>query len=300
MTSNKIGFNVESLCFDTSQQWPWRWDCAQGFWLPTKGEPNPVVLGRWMDVGCNWLRYGSGTCGNQYTVADAVMNGFTLLDFMRCCQIANANPIIQLPIWQPPQVSVDLVKLARKSGYAGKIYLEVGNEPWWSQAPVGGQYLFSASDYIPIFNAIYDAIPDHTGLEFGVPFIDSNEWDVPGRKEWDGQIWDALNDKMQWVSVHQYSTRPSHYIEVLGRIAKRTSGLPMIVTEWNYEGYHEKMYLPEMRNFILATLKILEGIPEVIGHTIWDSSCAGYWKLFEQDNKPLPAWEAYEMFKSET
>jgi len=300
--STKVGFNTE--CFSEKNPSPWRNDSACGLWLPDKGEPNAITLGRFAGVGGNWLRYGTGGEIRHIEFADMVMNGFTVLDFMRCATILGANPILQCSVYQPADIIVNVLKYIRNAGYTQDIYLEVGNEPWRNNEPrppnptPEEMYPVPATWYVDQYNAIYEAITDKTGIKYGASFIDSNEWDPPNRAEWDGIVWESLKDIIDWASIHQYSARPSHFTEVLDRIIKRVS-VPLIVTEWNSEDYQSKRDSMEMYVYTLSVLNIFEGIPEVIGHTIWDSSCGKSWRLFEEDFTPLPAWLAFEQFASE-
>lgn len=295
--STKLGINVYSITHDpkTYAHVPWVIDNASGLWNPEKQEPNPIILGRYKEVGIQWMRWGSGLQGELMTLADAVSNKFTIGDFLTCCVSLDAKPIIQVPVHQSAEIAIELVRCIRNEYlYTGEIYLEVGNESYLGkQSP--WQWDYEAAAYVEQFLAIHSGIKEKTNILFGLIFVDSVLHPHQNVMEWVNTLIADIGHLAQWGAVHFYDNDFGRVSDMLDRHYAKFKK-PLLITEWNYPQAAIVRTQPMIFYWTLNMLRLLEGHAGVLGHTIWDGGCGTSWPLFEKNFDKTLQWQAFEAY----
>jgi len=300
--STKIGFNVLSFHVDDHKSdRDYRKsirNTGAGIWLPDVNAPNSIILGRYMDVGCKWLQDTTGNDVKIRTFGKSVINKWNLRNFIRCCKILKANPIVGVSVFQPVDEAVFIVRAIRSYGFTNPIYLCVGNESYLGKVrdPVTGwPDDYPAEQYIEAYREIKAAIDD-IGVQYGAVLVDAVKWPSPNRNEWDTKVLAALGGDIDWGSIHIYDKTAGQAQDIAERHHASSPDLPFIVTEWNHPKHGEMIDSEDIYSWTLDMLQLWESLPYVIGHTIWDSSCGLAWKLFERNYEPTIQWRAFEAF----
>lgn len=297
--SNKIGFNI--LSFHPDKARTHILDEAAGLWRPDKNSANALILGRYQDLGVKYLRYGSGNWNREFSFNEAMIHGFTLGNFIDICRYLDANPIITCDVFQPVQETVDVLTYMRNI-WDGEIYLEVGNESWLgaNSNPVNTDNWprdYWVEQYVETFNKIYEAISNKQGIHFGVPVMDIEQATHPKYPNY--QTWNAglkvLSSKFSWMARHVYSADHSDMLKSLQGTAAEWPDKNIGVTEWNHPAAKD-IGAYEYYDWVLTTLRVMEGLQPVFCHCMWDGSCGEKWPLFGVGGVKTVQWLAYEAF----
>lgn len=290
---SKIGFNVLTFHPDKSRRHIL--DVAAGLWLPDLGEPNPLILGRYMDVGCKWLRNTSGKWVTEGTFDENVAHKFKIDNFLHCCTILGATPIVGVSVHQPLKEAWYILNYIRNTiKYEGDVIVEFGNEPYLGKQKVEGEW---PRDYTPeqYCDALHEfrAIADEFECKVAAVTVDGVRHNL--YPKWTEKVTAGAREVIDYGSLHCYYSDPQETVQSINDMHELTQGLDFLITEWNYPqnalgGMSKQLWTTFM-------LIVLDDHPHVLSHFIWDSSCGEAWKLFETDGTPTDTWKGYEWFK---
>ena len=292
---NKLGINTYTIS-NTDYINPYMFDEGSGIWDKEKKQPCPIVFGRYKEVGVKYLRYGSGLNNRYMNFVATMTHGFTIDDFIICCKLIDAVPIICPSVFQPVVETQAILKRIRFS-YEGPLCVEIGNESFmglWHDGSWNWPMNYEPEQYVIDCNKLIPVIKDAGGT-VGIQLLYNNYGPShPHLVRWNTVVAPALKDVADFTILHFYDWDVSKIIAKCDEFHDMIA-VPIFVTEYNHKDIKKKY------EWLIATFRALEEYPAVLAHCLWDGACndptaSNNWRTFNADKSKTETWFAVENY----